>query len=162
MTTELEAFAKVKAALLLEIDAQERATEARRVWYEKKGSELLHKPTDVKFKETLLDEFGEPLHGCVEILNGRYVVLIKSCLPIERERFVFCHELGHVKAGHVIKDITPIESEKAKITIRAVLSGRIDQATGINAKKIYQDEYAKCEHEADEIGWLLYRYLWPE
>ncbi len=160
--TTIEAFQQVQSAIIRELENQKRAVENRRQWYGKKASELLHAPTDVKFEETLLNEFGDPLHGCAGRFYGKYVISIKSCLPIERERWVFCHELGHVKAGHVIKDITPIEREKAKFSILAVKSGRVDQATGLNVKKIYEDMHAKEEAEADAIGWLIYRYLWPE
>ena len=158
--TPIETLQSLQSAVVRELNTRARAIEERRLFYERSATLLLNKPTKITFVQPF-DEFGNPVHGTVERIGEQYSISIKPCLSLERERFVLCHEVGHAILRHA-KDLTPIEREKGKIGREAVLSGALDKATGLDEKKIYQDEYARIEHEADEIALQLCKMLWQE
>jgi len=150
----------VKLAYLRELDKLIKEKESRRQWYENKAFELLHLPTAVKFVLPH-DEFGNPVYGLAERVDGRNIISIKPCLPLEEERFTFVHEVSHFLLGHV-EEITRSEREQGKIMREGLLSGAFNKATGLDAKKMYQDAYAKREHDANTLGLELHKLLWQD
>jgi hypothetical protein len=156
--TGVEALQLFQSAVMRELDKRARAIEERRKWYEETAAKVFHS-ANVKFVESLFDEVtGEPLNGMIGQINGKYIIKLKSNLPLEDEHFTYAHEIAHALLGHA-KDGTPKEYEQGKIFKEVFLNGAMNKATGYNVKKLYQEVRNQQEAEADKLGWFLYGFL---
>jgi hypothetical protein len=157
---ELRILEQIRLGIERELKRKADAVEARRLWYEKTGSDWLKKKVVVKFCKLEGGVSGQLRNQ----LEGFTIHLVPGN-SLQVERSAFCHEVGHAMLNHG-SGWTVEKQAKSEIMEEVLQSPELERALGADTKKIYQaaylKQYSRKEEEADKIGKLLFRFYWPD
>ncbi len=125
--------------------------------------------SDISLLLAISDEFNAYNYG-----DGIVVFNLPLVLEIENEMelaYIISHEISHQKLNHVydsmLKRATKTNSEEFKQQTKRIEKEKYNkgkQAENLFKKLIYgnREESRKCEHEADSLGYILFKNTYPE